>query len=156
MTVFENVAFPLQEKTRMTKDAIRARVFDELEQVGLRGAEEKYPAQLSGGMAKRVALARTLVQDPEMVLFDEPTTGLDPIVTRSILKLFDSTHQRLKLTGILVSHDIPEIFQIVQKVAMLHEGRIVAFDTPERIWASTDPVVHQFLHGQATGPILYR
>jgi phospholipid/cholesterol/gamma-HCH transport system ATP-binding protein len=127
-----------------------------LDQVGLGGAEHKYPAHLSGGMIKRVALARTLVRDPEIVLFDEPTTGLDPIVSNSILELFNQAHQRLKLTGILVSHDIPEIFSIVQKVAMLHEGRVVAVDSPERMMASADPVVHQFLHGLPDGPIRYR
>jgi phospholipid/cholesterol/gamma-HCH transport system ATP-binding protein len=156
LTVFDNVAFPLREKTHLGESAIRERVRRELEQVGLSGAEEKYPAQLSGGMVKRVALARTLVRDPEIVLFDEPTTGLDPIVSRSILQLFDSAHLRLKLTGILVSHDIPEIFGIVQKVAMLHEGAIVSMDTPERILASSEAVVRQFVHGETEGPIRCR
>ncbi len=156
MTVFDNVAFPLREKTSLGEAAIRKRVLAELDQVGLGGAEHKYPAHLSGGMIKRVALARTLVRDPEIVLFDEPTTGLDPIVSNSILELFNQAHQRLKLTGILVSHDIPEIFSIVQKVAMLHEGRVVAVDSPERMMASADPVVHQFLHGLPDGPIRYR
>jgi phospholipid/cholesterol/gamma-HCH transport system ATP-binding protein len=153
MTVYDNVAFPLREKSRLSETKIRERVHDELEQVGLRGAEAKYPAHLSGGMVKRVALARTLVQEPEIVLFDEPTTGLDPVVSNSILQLFDSAHRRLKLTGILVSHDIPEIFRIVQKVAMLHEGKIIAVDTPEKLLASPDPVVRQFMRGEAEGPI---
>jgi len=156
MTVFENIAFPLREKTSMGETAIRTRVLAELEQVGLSGAETKYPAQLSGGMLKRVALASTLVRDPEIVLFDEPTTGLDPIVSTSILELFDSAHRRLKLTGILVSHDIPEIFSVVQKVALLHEGQILALQTPDAIQASNDPLVRQFVHGETTGPIRYR
>ncbi len=156
MTVFENVAFPLREKTRLSESAIRRRVLRELEQVGLTGAEEKYPAHLSGGMIKRVALARTLIRDPEIVLFDEPTTGLDPIVSKSILELFDATHQRLKLTGILVSHEIPDIFSIVQKVALLHEGRIVVVQTPAEVMASQDPVVRQFIQGETQGPIRYR
>jgi len=156
MTVFDNVAFPLREKTRLSPSAIRDRVMRELEQVGLKNAENKYPAHLSGGMLKRVALARTLAQDPEIVLFDEPTTGLDPIVSNSILELFDSVHQRLKLTGILVSHDIPEIFGIVQKVALLHEGKIVSVDTPEAIQHSPNPIVDQFIHGKPHGPIPYR
>lgn len=157
MTVFENVAFPLRERrTPLPEKAIRDRVRAELEQVGLAGAESKYPAQLSGGMVKRVALARTLIRDPEIVLFDEPTTGLDPIVSNSILELFDSVHRRLKLTGILVSHDIPEIFSIVQRVAMLHEGTIVAAGTPDEMMNSDHPVVHQFLHGLPDGPIRYR
>jgi phospholipid/cholesterol/gamma-HCH transport system ATP-binding protein len=157
MTVFDNVAFPLREKkTPPSEKEIRDRVRSELEQVGLSGAEDKFPAQLSGGMIKRVALARTLVRDPEIVLFDEPTTGLDPIVSNSILQLFDSVHRRLKLTGILVSHDVPEMFSIVQQVAMLHEGRIVAAGSPDEMMTSTDPVVHQFLHGLPNGPIRYR
>ena len=156
MTVFENVAFPLREKTRFKEPAIRERVESALERVGLSGANAKYPAQLSGGMVKRVALARTLVRDPEIVLFDEPTTGLDPIVSNSILELFDSVHRKLKLTGILVSHEIPRIFSIVQKVAMLHEGRIIAVETPEQLMASKDPVVQQFVHGRTDGPIRYR
>lgn len=156
MTVFDNVAFPLREKTRLNETAIRKRVMAELESVGLSGAEEKYPAHLSGGMIKRVALARTLVRDPEIVLFDEPTTGLDPIVANSILALFDSVHRRLNLAGILVSHDIPEIFGIVQKVAMLHEGRIVAAQTPEEIRDSGHPIVRQFIHGEPDGPIRCR
>jgi phospholipid/cholesterol/gamma-HCH transport system ATP-binding protein len=156
MTVFDNVAFPLRETSQLEEPAVRQRVLDELDRVGLRGAEEKFPAELSGGMIKRVALARTLVRDPEIVLFDEPTTGLDPIVSNSVLKLFDSVHQRLKLTGILVSHDIPEIFSIVQRVAFLHEGRILAVDTPERMLASGDPVVQQFMKGLSEGPIRYR
>lgn len=156
MTVFDNVAFPLREKTRMNEAAIRKRVLAELEGVGLSGAERKYPAQLSGGMVKRVALARTLVRDPEIVLFDEPTTGLDPVVANSILALFDSAHRRLNLAGILVSHDIPEIFGIVQKVAMLHEGRIVAAQPPEAIRESDHPIVRQFIRGEPEGPIRCR
>ena len=112
--------------------------------------QHKFPAQLSGGMLKRVALARALVRDPEIVLFDEPTTGLDPVVSRAVLDLFGSVHQRLKLTGILVSHEIPRIFEIVQKVAMLHEGRIIAVEPPERFCASPDPVVQQFVNGSAS------
>jgi phospholipid/cholesterol/gamma-HCH transport system ATP-binding protein len=156
LTVYENVAFPLREQTRMQEFEIRKRVLVELDQVGLSGSEEKYPAQLSGGMIKRVALARTLVRDPDIVLMDEPTTGLDPIVSNSILQLFDQTHKARKLTGILVSHDIPEIFSVVQKVAMLHEGRIVAMDTPEAILASENAAVDQFVHGKPEGPIRNR
>jgi phospholipid/cholesterol/gamma-HCH transport system ATP-binding protein len=156
LTVYENVEFPLREQTRMQGFEIRKRVLVELDQVGLSGSEEKYPAQLSGGMIKRVALARTLVRDPDIVLMDEPTTGLDPIVSNSILQLFDQTHKARKLTGILVSHDIPQIFSVVQKVAMLHEGRIVAMDTPEAILASENAAVDQFVHGKPEGPIRNR
>ena len=153
LTVFDNVAFPLREKTRLGESVIRGKVMEELDQVGLADAIHKYPAQLSGGMLKRVALARTLVRAPEIILFDEPTTGLDPIVVNSILQLFDSVHKRLNLTGILVSHEIPEIFSIVQKVAMLHEGVIAAVETPESILCSPNPVIDQFVHGKAEGPI---
>jgi phospholipid/cholesterol/gamma-HCH transport system ATP-binding protein len=156
MTVYENVAFPLREKTRLDEAAIRQRVMSELEQVGLNGAESKFPAHLSGGMIKRVALARTLVRDPEIVLFDEPTTGLDPIVSNSILQLFDEVHRRRKLTGILVSHEIPAIFSIVQNVAMLHEGTIIAVEPAAEIMASPNPIVRQFMHGATEGPLRYR
>ena len=156
MSVFDNVAFPLREKTRLGESAIRRKVMEELDLVGLADAEHKFPAQLSGGMLKRVALARTLVRAPEIILFDEPTTGLDPIVVNSILQLFDSVHKRLNLTGILVSHEIPEIFGIVQKVAMLHEGRIAAVETPESICSSQNPVIDQFVNGKTEGPIRYQ
>jgi phospholipid/cholesterol/gamma-HCH transport system ATP-binding protein len=150
MTVYDNVAFPLREKTSLGEKDIRRKVTGELELVGLRDAEHKFPAQLSGGMLKRVALARALVRDPEILLFDEPTTGLDPVVSRAVLDLFGAVHQRLKLTGILVSHEIPRIFEIVQKVAMLHEGRIVVVEPPERLCASTNQVIQQFVNGNAS------
>ena len=156
LTVYENVAFPLREKSRLAEKEIRSRVLAQLELVGLKNAEAKFPAQLSGGMIKRVALARTLIREPEIILFDEPTTGLDPIVSNSILELFHAVHQRLNLTGILVSHEIPAIFSIVQKVAMLHEGRIVGIETPEQVRASRNPVIDQFVNGRPEGPIQYR
>ncbi|HID30600.1 MAG TPA: ABC transporter ATP-binding protein [Desulfobacterales bacterium] len=156
LTVFENVAFPLQETTKLPKEQIADRVMHELEQVGLRGSEHKYPAEISGGMIKRTALARALVMDPEIMFFDEPTTGLDPVIARSILELFDSCHQRLGITGIIVSHDIPEIFNIVQKVAFVYEGKILALGTPQDIQESEDPVVRQFISGSTAGPIQYK
>ena len=100
-------------------------------------------------MLKRVALARALVRDPEIILFDEPTTGLDPVVSRTVLDLFDLVHQKLQLTGILVSHEIPRIFQIVQKVAMLHEGRIIAVEPPDRLCALPDPMIQEFVNGKS-------
>jgi phospholipid/cholesterol/gamma-HCH transport system ATP-binding protein len=153
LTVFENVAFPLLEKTRLPESQVRQRVMGTLEEVGLSGAVDKHPSQLSGGMMKRVALARTLVQEPEIVLFDEPTTGLDPIVANSILQLFDSVHRRFNLTGILVSHDIPKIFEIVQTVAMLHQGKVVAVEAAEGIAATQNPILAQFIQGTPEGPI---
>jgi phospholipid/cholesterol/gamma-HCH transport system ATP-binding protein len=149
MTVYNNVAFPLRERTSLGEKAIYQKVMKELELVGLRDSARKYPAQLSGGMLKRVALARALVRDPEIILFDEPTTGLDPVVSRTVLDLFDLVHQKLQLTGILVSHEIPRIFQIVQKVAMLHEGRIIAVEPPDRLCALPDPMIQEFVNGRS-------
>ena len=155
-TVYDNVAFPLREKTKLGESEIRRKVMTELDLVGLKDAGAKYPAQLSGGMLKRVALARTLVRAPEIILFDEPTTGLDPIVVNSILELFAAAHQRLHLTGILVSHEIPEIFGIVQKIAMLYDGKIVAVESPEALKTATNPILDQFVHGKLEGPLQYR
>ncbi len=155
LTLFENVAFPLREKDKLGEEEIRKRVLDLLDHVDLRGAEGKYTAQISGGMMKRAALARALVGNPEIMLFDEPTTGLDPIIACAILNLIDSLHKRLGFTGILVTHEIPAVFQFVQKVAMLHEGKVLILGTPEQILSSQDPVVRQFITGCTDGPIRY-
>ena len=106
-------------------------------------------------MSKRAALARALVEEPEIMLFDEPTTGLDPIIGHAILKLIDSCHERLKFTGIIVTHEIPKVFEIVDRVAMLHEGRITFIGSPEEIMASKDPLVQQFINGSTEGPVKY-
>jgi phospholipid/cholesterol/gamma-HCH transport system ATP-binding protein len=151
LTVYDNVAFPLREKTRLTESEIRKKVMEELDNVGLPDSIHKFPAQLSGGMLKRVALARTLIRSPEILLFDEPTTGLDPIVVQSILELFDRVHKERNLTGILVSHEIPEIFNIVQRVAMLYQGTIAAVEPVANLQAS--PIIDQFIHGKSEGPI---
>ena len=156
LTVFDNVAFPLREKTRMKEIDIRDKVLFQLEQVGLKGAEKKYPAELSGGMKKRVSFARSLIIDPEIMLFDEPTTGLDPIIANTIHKLIRDTHQRLSFTGIIVSHEIPKIFSIVQKVAMLNDGIIIAMGSPEEIQTSGNNIVQQFITGSIEGPIEYK
>lgn len=145
LTVFDNVAFPLREKTHLSEREIREKVLTVLEQVGLRGAEDKYPAQISGGMIKRTALARSLMRTPEIMLFDEPTTGLDPVIAHTILELIQLIHKELKFTGMIVSHELSRVFQIVQKVAMLHEGVILFVGTPEEIMASRDPIVRQFI-----------
>jgi phospholipid/cholesterol/gamma-HCH transport system ATP-binding protein len=155
LTVFENIAFPLKEKTELSDREIRGKVLSVLGQVGLTGAENKYPAQISGGMMKRAALARALVRDPEIMLFDEPTTGLDPIIGQAILNLLDSCHKRIGFTGILVTHEIPKVFEIVQKVALLHEGRILTIGSPEEMISSKDPIVQQFITGNIEGPIQY-
>jgi len=147
LNIFDNVAFPLREKTRMKETDIRDKVLFELEQVGLQGSEKKYPAEISGGMKKRAAFARSLILDPEIMLFDEPTTGLDPIIANTIHTLIKNIHERLKFTGIIVTHEIPRIFSIVQKVAMLNDGVIIAQGTPQEIQASPHPLVQQFIVG---------
>ncbi|MBW1997044.1 MAG: ABC transporter ATP-binding protein [Deltaproteobacteria bacterium] len=155
MTVFDNVAFPLREKTELNERDIKERALNVLELVGLSGAEEKFPSQLSGGMIKRAALARELVWNPEIMFFDEPTTGLDPIIGHSILKLIDRLHREYRFTGIIVTHEIPRVFDIVDKVAMLYEGAIVISGTPEEVKNSGDPIVRQFVRGEAEGPVAY-
>lgn len=156
MTVYDNIAFPLREKTGLGEEEIRKKVFYELDLVGLGGAEGKYPSQISGGMRKRAALARELVWEPEIMIFDEPTTGLDPIIGHAILKLIDTLHKRLNFSGIIVTHELDKVFKIVDKVAMLHEGIIMAEGSPEEIISSSDPVVQQFINGEIEGPIIYR
>ena len=145
MTVFENVAFPLKEKTKLSSELIRQRVLRELGHVGLSGSELKYPSQISGGMVKRAALARALVMDPEIMLFDEPTTGLDPVIGHAILNLIDSCHKRVSFSGIIVTHEIPKVFEIVDRVAMLHEGIVWAEGTPRDLISSSDPIVKAFV-----------
>ena len=156
LTIFENVAFPLREKTKLSEQEIKKKVISILDDVGLTGAENKYPAQISGGMIRRAGLARSLVRNPEIILFDEPTTGLDPIIGHAILNLIDSCHRQLGFTGILVTHEIPRAFEIVQKVAMLHEGKILIVARPQEIESSNDPIVQQFIAGNMEGPIQYR
>lgn len=153
MSVFENVAFPLQEKTKLTRDEIRKRVLSALEDVGLKNVEDKFPDELSGGMKKRVGLARAVVLNPKIILFDEPTTGLDPIIKRAIHHLIRETHGKFGFTAVVVSHEIPEIFDIAQNVAMLYQGEILQHGTPDEIQASTHPVVRQFISGSLDGPI---
>ena len=144
INVFENVAVPLREKTHMEKEKIREKVLQELGQVGLSGVENKYPAELSGGMKKRVALARCLCTDPEIMLFDEPTTGLDLVTARSINNLIKETHDRIRFTGVMITHDINQILSIVQKVAVLDAGTIEFTGTPGEIRTTNDPMVRQF------------
>jgi len=153
LTVFGNVAFPLREKTKLSKKEIREKVIQALEDVGLRGIGMKYPAELSGGMKKRVALARALITEPSIVLFDEPTTGLDPVITSSIHKLIKTTREKYDYAGVVISHEVPEIFEITDRVAMLHNGVIVETGTPEEIKNSSNPAVRQFITGSLEGPI---
>ncbi|PYN96720.1 MAG: ABC transporter ATP-binding protein [Candidatus Rokuibacteriota bacterium] len=148
LTCFDNVAFPLREKTKLGHREIAERVEQRLGQVGLAGVGPKYPAEISGGMRKRVAFARALVTDPEIVFFDEPTTGLDPVLVNTIHRLILDLHRALGFTAVMVSHEIPEIFALADTVAMLHDGRIVAVGPPAAIQGSEDPVVRQFIHGE--------
>jgi len=147
MSVSDNVAFPLREKTRLGHAEIRERVEEKLEQVGLAGMGHKNPAEISGGMRKRVAIARALVTEPEIVFFDEPTTGLDPILVNTIHHLIMELHRKFRFTAVMVSHEIPEIFEIADRVAMLHEGMIVEVGAPGAVRASASPIVQQFIRG---------
>lgn len=148
LTCAQNVAFPLREKTRLRRTEINDRVVTALARVGLEGVDAKYPDEISGGMRKRVAIARALVTEPQIVFFDEPTTGLDPILVNSIHRLIVELHRRHRFTAVMVSHEIPEIFEIADMVAMLHEGRIVEVGPPAAIQASTNAVVRQFIRGE--------
>jgi len=153
LTVFENVAFPLREKTEMAEGEIREKVLGILRTVGLEGASEKYPDELSGGMVRRVALARAVVMDPEIILFDEPTTGLDPIIRNSILNLFRRAYEENRFTMVMVSHDIPDIFQYCHHIVVFHKGKVVEVGTPEDVRNSSDPFVRQLVDGVVDGPI---
>lgn len=156
MNVYDNIAFPLREKTRLKEKKINELVHGMLDNVEMQEEGEKYPAELSGGMKKRAALARALIRNPEIMLFDEPTTGLDPIIVNSVFKYIKMTHERLGFTGIIVTHQIPRVFSIVQKVALLSEGVIVAAGTPEEIQESDNPVVQNFLSGGMKETTHYR
>jgi phospholipid/cholesterol/gamma-HCH transport system ATP-binding protein len=151
LTCAENVAFPLREKTRLSRAQIAERVTLGLERVGLGDVAGKYPAEVSGGMRKRVAIARALATEPAIVFFDEPTTGLDPILVNTIHHLILELHRRLHFTAVMVSHEIPEIFQIADSVAMLHEGRIVEVGPAAAIQASPNPIVQRFIRGEPEG-----
>lgn len=153
MTVAENVAFPLVEHTKLGDEEIGARVSEMLRIVGLPGAEQKVPSELSGGMKKRVGLARALISEPEIVLFDEPTSGLDPIMADAIDHLIVETQRQSGRTYVVISHDVRAMFKIAGFVAMLYEGKIIAYGTPEEIRASKDPLLVQFISGSSEGPI---
>jgi phospholipid/cholesterol/gamma-HCH transport system ATP-binding protein len=145
LTVFENIALPLQERRGASREEIRRRVREKLQQLDLVDIDEKYPSQLSGGMKKRVALARALVTEPEVVLFDEPTTGLDPIRKHAVHRLITDYQKKFGFTAVLVSHEIPDVFYISQRIAMIDEGRIIFAGTPEQLHRSANPVVRQFV-----------
>jgi len=153
MTVEENVGLGLTEHTDLSKEKIKEIVKEKLRLVGMAGVENLKPAELSGGMKKRVGLARAIAMDPDIVLYDEPTTGLDPIMADVINELVISLRNTLKITSIAVTHDIVSAYKIADRIAMLYEGKIIWVGTPEETKNTTDPVVKQFIHGSSVGPI---
>ncbi len=146
MTVYENVAFPLREHTRLKEGEVAARVHRALEVVDLHDIDDKYPAELSGGMRKRVGLARAIILEPECVLYDEPTTGLDPVTTDSVDQMILDANQRLHVTSVVISHDIGSALAVADKIAVIHGGEIVADTTPAGLRQSEHPFVQEFLH----------
>ena len=148
MSVYENVAFPLHETTTLSESQIKERVFEKLEAVGLADAAYKMPAEISGGMARRVALARAIAQNPQIMLFDEPFTGLDPIAMDNIANLIREQTDGLNAASIVVSHDVHETFAICDYVYIMHQSGIVAQGSPDELLASNDPFVRRFIHGR--------
>ncbi len=153
LDVFENVAFPLREHTDLSDPLIRNIVLMKLNAVGLRGARDLMPSEVSGGMARRIALARAIALDPELVMYDEPFAGLDPISLGTAAQLIRRLNDAMGLTSIVVSHDLEETFGIADQVVILANGRIAAQGTPEEVKRSTDPLVQQFVQAQAEGPV---
>ncbi|HEX4014281.1 MAG TPA: ATP-binding cassette domain-containing protein [Candidatus Cybelea sp.] len=153
LTVGENVALPLEQHSTMSVAEIRRTVLDALDSVGLLHAYDDLPAELSGGMLKRAGFARAIVTRPELVLYDEPTTGLDPIVSKLITETILKLRAKLRGTAVVISHDLPSIFAMADYIAMLFEGAIIAYDTADRIRNSSNPIVQQFLQGSEAGPI---
>jgi phospholipid/cholesterol/gamma-HCH transport system ATP-binding protein len=156
LTVGENVALPIQHHTDLPEETIEIMVKMKLELVGLRDAEHLKPSQISGGMQKRVSLARAIALDPKIVFYDEPSAGLDPVVTGVIDTLMMDLTEKMGITSLVVTHDMNSAFRIADTMIMLHRGRIVAAGTPEEIQQSADPLVQQFIHGSPDGPIPLR
>lgn len=153
LPVWENVGFALKQHTEHSEEEIRELVREKLRLVGLGDVEDLMPAELSGGMRKRVGLARAIAIEPDLVLYDEPTTGLDPIMADVINELIVRLQRKLKVTSVSITHDMTSAYKIADRIAMLYEGRIIATGTAEEIRNSEDPVVHQFVSGSASGPI---
>ena len=156
LNVFENVAFPLREHTNLSEDLIHSLVLLKLEAVGLRGAAQLMPSELSGGMARRAALARAIALDPDLIMYDEPFVGQDPITMGVLVELISNLNQALGLTSIVVSHDVPEVMSIADWVYLMADGKIITYGTPEALTQNTDPRVQQFLQGDADGPVPFR
>ncbi|RUO75913.1 ATP-binding cassette domain-containing protein [Idiomarina seosinensis] len=155
MSVFDNVAFPLREHTQLTESLIRSIVIMKLEAVGLRGARDLMPAELSGGMARRAALARAIALDPELIMYDEPFAGQDPISMGVIVKLIKSLNDSLGLTSIVVTHDVDEVLSIADYAYIIAEKRVVAEGEPKQLLKDDTAIVKQFLHGEADGPVAF-
>ena len=153
LSVYDNVAFALREHTELDEVLIRDIVLMKLDAVGLRGARDLMPAQISGGMARRVALARAIALDPELIMYDEPFAGLDPISLGTSAQLIRRLNDTLGITSIVVSHDLEETFRIADQVIILANGRVAAQGTPAQVMASDDPLVRQFVHAQPEGPV---
>ena len=156
LDVFENVAFPLREHSKLPEELLRSTVLMKLEAVGLRGAAELKPAELSGGMARRVALARAIALDPALIMFDEPFVGQDPITMGVLVKLIDELNHALGVTCIVVSHDVPEVLSIADYAYIVAAQHVIAQGTPEELQNNPDPRVRQFLDGIADGPVPFR
>ncbi|EKO3536966.1 phospholipid ABC transporter ATP-binding protein MlaF [Vibrio fluvialis] len=156
LNVFDNVAFPLREHTELDESLIRTLVLLKLEAVGLRGAAQLMPSELSGGMARRAALARAIALDPELIMFDEPFVGQDPITMGVLVELIRNLNQALGVTSVVVSHDVPEVMSIADRVYLLADGKVIAFGTPQDLVNNSDPRVQQFLQGEADGPVPFR
>jgi len=155
LSVFENVAFPLREHTRLTNRLIRHVVLTKLHAVGLRGAADMMPAELSGGMARRVALARAMVMDPDFLIYDEPFVGLDPISMGVIVRLVRRMNDALGISSILVSHDVEEIAAVSDCSYLISDGKVAASGSPEELNKATSELVRQFMHGMADGPVAF-
>jgi phospholipid/cholesterol/gamma-HCH transport system ATP-binding protein len=153
MTVWQNVAFPLQRLKKMSRREVNDRVEECLAMVRLEGVSEKMPSQLSGGMRRRVGFARAVAHSPEILLFDEPTTGLDPVTTALIDDVIKDLNDRLKTTTVTITHDMESAFRIGDRIAMIYRGKIIADAPPEQFRRLEDPRVQQFIHGQAEGPL---
>jgi phospholipid/cholesterol/gamma-HCH transport system ATP-binding protein len=155
LSVFDNVAFPLREHTPLSEALIKDIVLMKLQSVGLRGAKDLMPSEISGGMARRVALARAIALDPQLVMYDEPFAGLDPISLGTAARLIRQLNDNLGLTSVIVSHDLDETFHIADQVIILANGRVVAQGTPAEVRQSTDPLVHQFVSAAPDGPVRF-
>ncbi len=154
-SLFDNVAFPLREHTHLSEAMIRDIVLMKLNAVGLRGARDLMPSEISGGMARRVALARAIALDPDLVMYDEPFAGLDPISLGTAARLIRTMNDSLGITSVIVSHDLEETFSIADQVIVLANGKIAAQGTPDAVRESTDPLVHQFVHALPDGPVRF-